>query len=130
LRRFLKKKRFFIIDQSSISQLSSAKRTIKEYNLETSQLAFTIGKKIDIYQTFPFIPYIQTTIYSEEMIEIFRRESDGDNESVEPSIASTNLSTSSNCSMYKYVPRCGYTIGNEEVLIVYNNKLKVKKYGG
>ncbi len=57
------------IDSPSIAQLSSAKNTIREFNLDKCQLAFTIGKKIIANNDVIYISYAFTTVFSEDMIE-------------------------------------------------------------
>jgi hypothetical protein len=106
------------------------KDTIKEYNLGRSQLAFTIGQKMNENDEFPFIVFSSTTTFSEEMNENTPKESDLINEPTESTSTRSTRSTSSTCRMYKYVPRHGFTEGNEEVLIFFTTKLRVEKYGG
>ncbi|CAF3931194.1 unnamed protein product [Rotaria sp. Silwood1] len=123
---------FIVFDSSnedSIPQLSSIKDTIKEFNLEKAQLAFTIGKKTIVNNNITYIVFKQTTIFSEEMIENISRESDVDNVSTESIIVRPRASSSSICRMYKYAPRNGFTDSYDEMLIFYTNKLKPRKYG-
>ncbi len=97
--------------------MSTPKDTIKEFNLDRPQLAFTLGRKTDGNLC---VFYTCTTQFSDE-IEITGRGSDSDRSHIpKPSI----------CQMYKYAPRNGYTDGNDEVLMFFTNKLKQNRYGG
>ncbi len=115
----------FILDTTS--QSSNAKDTIKEFHLDKAQLAFTIGQKIliDNNRTIGMIAYSSTTIFSDEIIEIVTRESH--KKCIKKNYHPSN---SSSCQVHTYAPRNGYTNGNDQVIIVFNNKLKPKKYGG
>ncbi|CAF0849512.1 unnamed protein product [Rotaria sordida] len=109
-----------------VPELTSGTKIVHEYNLKKTQLAFTIGRKINIDDRFPTILDSHLTIYSDEMMEDTEKETVEDTKSTE-SVAQSN-SPPPDCRMYKYAPRSGYTTGNEEVLIFYTNKLE-KKYG-
>ncbi|CAF4499200.1 unnamed protein product [Rotaria sp. Silwood2] len=119
---------FDSLDEDSSPQLSSAKDTIKEFNLEKAQLAFTIGKKTIEDNNITYIVCSQTTVFSEEMTENIR-ESDLVNAPTESTIVRPHSLISSDCRMYKYAPRSGFTDTNDEILIFYTNKLKPSKYG-
>ncbi|CAF4159896.1 unnamed protein product, partial [Rotaria sordida] len=109
-----------------VPELTSGKKIVHEYNLKKTQLAFTIGRKININDRFPRILDSHLTIYSDEMMEDTEKETVEDTKSTE-SVAQSN-SPPPDCRMYKYAPRSGYTTGNEEVLIFYTKKLE-NKYG-
>ena len=110
------------------AQCLSGKDAIREYNLDRAQLAFTIGKKTTSSDRFPLMIYVHTTIYSEEIVEKFRKPSD-DPHQVQ-SLCTQVSRSSTDCQMYKYAPRSGSASGNEEVLIVFDNTLRPDKYGG
>ncbi|UJR23123.1 hypothetical protein I4U23_026144 [Adineta vaga] len=110
--------------EQSTPQLSSVKLTIKEYNLDKAQIAFTVGKKINDNGIFSMILFSSTTVFSDEMSESTVRDVDPDNVPTE-----SNTNESAHCNMYKYTPRSGYQNANDEVLIFYTTKLKLKKYG-
>jgi hypothetical protein len=114
----------------STSQLSSVKETNKEFNLDICQLAFTIGEKTIRNGITTYIAYACTTAFSDEMSETVGRELDSDNAPTESTTRRSHSSKSSNCGVYKYAPRNGYTDSNDEVLIFLTNKLKPKRYGG
>jgi hypothetical protein len=115
---------------ASVAQPSSPKHTIKEFDLKKSQLAFTVGKKTLVEGIPTLIVFAYTTVFSDEMTETIRRDSDSDNAPTESTTVRSHSSKSSNCRMYKYAPRHGYADSNDEVLIFFTNKLRTKKYGG
>ena len=123
-------KKLFLLDNEFTAQLPSVKDTIKEFQLEKCQLAFTIGTKTIVDQTPTYIVFSQTTTFSEEMTENIGRESDLVNTSSGLTTVRSAISKPSFCRMYKYAPRTGYTDANDEILICYRNKLKPDKYGG
>ncbi|CAF3894940.1 unnamed protein product [Rotaria sordida] len=123
---------FLVFDspnEDSSPQLPSVKDTIKEFNLEKAQLAFTIGKKTMENNNVTFIVFNRTTVFSEEMAENISRESDLDDVPSVPTIVRSHPLSPSECRMYKYAPRSGFTDSNDEILIFYTSKLKLKKYG-
>ncbi|CAF1026866.1 unnamed protein product [Rotaria sordida] len=123
---------FLVFDspnEDSSPQLPSVKDTIKEFNLEKAQLAFTIGKKAMENNNVTFIVFNRTTVFSEEMPENISRESDLDDVPSVPTIVRSHPLSPSECRMYKYAPRSGFTDSNDEILIFYTSKLKLKKYG-
>jgi hypothetical protein len=108
--------------------LTNAKDTINEYNLDRSQLAFTIGKKI-INNGQIFISLDpSTTVFSEEMIEGAGKESDGDNDI--PSPNEKPIPSPPICRVYKYAPRYGFDGSQEDMVLFLTSKLEPKKYGG
>ncbi len=109
--------------------MSAAKDTIREFNLNKSQLAFTVCKKIIQDNTVTMITYAHTTIFSDELIDSVR-EVDPENSPTESSAVRSRSSGSSICRMHKYAPRKGSVNGNDEVLIFFTNKIKLGKYGG
>ncbi|CAF3337011.1 unnamed protein product [Rotaria sp. Silwood1] len=115
------------LQNNSFAQFSRAKDIIDEYNLDKSQLAFTVAKKVSTDGQTMFQLYPDTTVYSEEMVEGVDIESTVDN-SIHSTTAKTNSSTS-NCRVYKYAPKWGYDTSNEDMLIFLTNKLEPKKYG-
>jgi hypothetical protein len=116
------------IFNNSLPKLTCAKNITREYDLKKSQLAFTIGKKLNENDKFPTILYLDTTIFSEDMMENHKDEPDADNETES---SSTKSDASSHlCRMYRYAPRKGYTDEHEEVLIFYTGKIGVRTYGG
>ncbi len=108
----------------SIPQLTSVKDTIQEYNLDKSQLVFTVGRKIiDNNQIIP-----ATTVFSEEMIEGAAKEGDVDNDIQSPnerSVASPSL-----CRVYRYAPKYGFHESQEDMVIFLTTKPEPRKYGG
>ena len=96
--------------------MSAAKDTIREFNLNKAQLAFTVSKKVIENNGVTQISYAHTTIFSDELTEPVR--------DPEPS------PTPSICHMHKYAPRKGSVNGGDEVLIYFTNKIKRGKYGG
>ncbi len=111
----------------TLSQLSSPKDTIREFNLEKSQLAFTIAK-IDISdgQT-KIVSYPDTTAFSDEMIEGASNELDGDNDIQAPNASSRPSPPI--CRVYKYAPRYGFDTSSEDMVIFLTHKLEPKTYG-
>ncbi|CAF3462000.1 unnamed protein product [Rotaria sp. Silwood1] len=110
-----------------VPELTSGRKIVQEYNLKKTQLAFTIGRKINIEDKFPTILDLGLTIYSEEMVEDAEKEIVEDTRPTESVVQSH--SPPPDCRMYKYAPRYGYTTGKEEVLIFYTKKLEENKYG-
>jgi hypothetical protein len=102
--------------------------TIKEYNLDRSQLAFTLGKKTIINGQISMFLYPHTTVFSEEMEEYNEKKSDTDIET--ESLAEESNPLSSNRHIYKYAPRCGFIGKRDEMLVFLRNKLEPRKYGG
>ena len=120
-----------VLDEQSTPQLRTAKETIKEFNLEISQLTFTVGKKISNNGVPSLILFSSTTVFSDRMTENVTRDVDSDimsreSNTLEPSTSSLDAP----CHMYQYAPRYGYQDTNETVLIFYTSKLKPKIYGG
>ena len=120
-----------VLDEQSTPQLRTAKETIKEFNLEMSQLTFTVGKKVSNNGVPSLILFSSTTIFSDRMTERVTRDVDSDimsrdSNTLEPSKSSLDAP----CHMYQYAPRYGYQDTNETVLIFYTSKLKPKIYGG
>jgi len=120
----------FLIAQDSTPQLSSAKDTVREFNLDKAQLAFTIAQKIIGHDTISMALFSCTTVFSDTMIGHFKREFESDNAPSESTTVRSNSSRSPDCHVYKYAPRSVYQNSNDEVLIFYTSKLKPKKYGG
>ena len=73
---------------------------ITEYNLEKSQLAFTVAKKIIDNNQSAMLLYIDTTIFSDEMDENDEKQSDTETDTESSSEKQT--STGSNHYIYKY----------------------------
>lgn len=117
-----------VVGEQSTPQLASAKETIKEFNLEMSQLSFTVSQKLSNNGVSSLILFASTTIFSDKMIEYIIRDTDLDNTSQESNTSASTLDAS--CHMYKYAPQYGYQDTNESVLIFYTSKLKPKIYGG
>jgi hypothetical protein len=120
----------FLIAQDSTPQLSSAKDTVREFNLDKAQLAFTIAQKIIGNDTITMVLFSCTTVFSDTMIGHFRRELEPDNAPSESTTLRSHSSRSSDCHVYKYAPRHVHQNSNDEVLIFYTSKLRPKKYGG
>lgn len=121
---------YFLLDDNSSPQLASVKDTIKEYQLEKSQLAFTILNKVYINDAVTVIAYAHTTTFSEVMVENINRDPDANNSPSESTCLRSSSLKRPYCSVYKYAPRQGYADSNSEVLIFYRNKLKSDRYGG
>jgi hypothetical protein len=101
---------------------------VQEYNLEKSQLAFTLGKKLIINGQSSMLLYAHTTIYSEVMDEYDEKQSDTDTEPESSSTERLNLSPP-NRFIYKYAPRSGLVGNNDEMLVFLRSKLELRKYG-
>ena len=114
---------FLVVGASA--QVSSPKETNREFQLNQAQLAFTIAQKITENDRLSTNVYTNTTVYSDELVQITEKEPDerttSDRQSHRPSTTR---------QMYKYAPRHGYTEGNEDILIFYDDKLKPGKHGG
>ncbi|CAF4364653.1 unnamed protein product [Rotaria sp. Silwood2] len=110
-----------------VSELTSGRKIVQEYNLKRTQLAFTIGTKINVNDSFPTILNPHLTIYSEEMVEDAEKETVEDTKLTES--VTQPILPPPECPWYKYAPRCGYTTGEEEVLIFYKKKLEENTYG-
>jgi len=100
---------------------------IKEYNLEKSQLAFTVGKKILLNGESSMHVYSDTTIFSDQMDENNERQSETETDT--ESSGERPSSPSSNRYIYKYAPQSGIVGNNDEMLIFLKKKLEIKKYG-
>ncbi|CAF1022539.1 unnamed protein product [Adineta steineri] len=109
-------------------QLTCMRDTIKEFNLDKAQLAFTVGKKV-IDTTNTTIVYALTTIFSNEIIDTTSKELDFDNTPTESKTLRSHPPKLSECFMYKYAPRQGHRNSKDEVLIFYTNGLQLKTYG-
>lgn len=104
------------------------KDVITEYNLDHTQLAFTVGRQIWQDNQIMIELYPQTTVFSDEMIEGGSKDVDGDSEVPSPNekpIPSPPL-----WRIYKYAPRYGFDQSQEEMVIFLTNKPEPKKYGG
>ncbi|CAF1045541.1 unnamed protein product [Adineta ricciae] len=118
------------MNEQSTPQLTTAKETIKEFNLEISQLTFTVGKKVSNDGVPSLILFSSTTIFSDRMTEHVTRDVDSDIMSRESNtLESPTSALGTPCHMYQYAPRYGYQDTNETVLIFYTSKLKPKIYG-
>jgi len=111
----------------TIPQLSSPKETIREFNLEKSQLAFTIAKKVIQDGQTIIVSYPDTTVFSDEMIEGASNELDGDNDIQAPNASSRPSPPI--CCVYKYAPRYGFDTSSEDMVIFLTHKLEPKTYG-
>jgi hypothetical protein len=123
-------KYFSILDE--IPQPSHKKEidTIKEYNLEKSQLAFAVGKKILLNGQSLMHVYLDTTIFSDQMDEKDEKdEKQSDSETDTESSSEKLSSSSSDRYIYKYAPQSGIVGNNDEMLIFLKIKLEIKKYG-
>lgn len=109
-----------------LQQMASAKDTINKYNLEKSQLAFSIGQKN--MNTNNIVIYPDTTVYSEEMIEGVNKEVEGENSILSPN--DKPIPSPSDCRVYKYAPRYGFGESEEDMVIFLTSKLEPRKYGG
>ena len=103
------------LDALSTPQPSSPKDTIKEFNLDRLQLAFTLGQIRMINGIPTNIPFAATTVFSDDVLELTGRK---------PYIPKRSIS-----QIYKYLPQKGFTDGNDEVVIIFTNELKFKRYG-
>jgi hypothetical protein len=104
--------------------------TVKEYNLEKSQLAFTVGKKILVNGQSLMHVYSHTTIFSDQMDEKDEKdERQSDSETDTESSSEKLSSSSSDRYIYKYAPQSGISANNDEMLIFLKKKLERKKYG-
>ncbi|CAM4751722.1 unnamed protein product [Rotaria magnacalcarata] len=120
---------FNCLNNESSSQLLSIKDTIKEFNLEKAQLAISIGKKATNTNDTIWIIYHRTTVFSDELIQQFDKESYVDCTPSGLSSVRFNSPQESDCRVYKYAPKSGYADSNDEILIFYTNRLQPKKYG-
>lgn len=115
----------FLLGLEADKEVSSPKETNREYQLNRAQLAFTIAQKTTVNGSASWHIYTHTTVYSDELVQLVEKEAEGCASSERPS-RPRNITR----QVYKYAPRNGYTGGNEEVLIFYDDKLKPEKYGG
>ncbi|CAF1582930.1 unnamed protein product [Rotaria magnacalcarata] len=120
---------FNCLNNESSPQLLSIKDTIKEFNLEKAQLAISIGKKAANTDDTIWIIYHRTTVFSDELIEQFGKESYVDCTPSGSSSVRFNSAQESDCRVYKYAPKFCYADSNDEILIFYTNRLQRKKYG-
>ncbi|CAF4911203.1 unnamed protein product, partial [Rotaria magnacalcarata] len=120
---------FNCLNNESSSQLLSIKDTIKEFNLEKAQLAISIGKKAANTDDTIWIVYHRTTVFSDELIQQFGKESYVDCAPSGSSSVRFNSPQESDCRVYKYAPKFCYADSNDEILIFYTNRLQPKKYG-
>jgi hypothetical protein len=125
-----RKNDLFFIAQDSTPQLSSVKDTVREFNLDKAQLAFTIAEKIIGNDGITMALFTITTVFSDTLTDRVRRELESEDAPSESTTIRSNSSRSSNCQVYKYAPRHVHQNSNDEVLIFYTSKLKPKKYGG
>lgn len=110
------------------AQASSPKDTIRQYNLDKSQLAFTIGQKENPNEAFPSKIYTATTVYSDIMVKNTHK--DVDEQTTNSASAVENQSSTPQSTVYKYAPKSGSMNGNDEILIFFRKKLRIQKYGG
>ncbi len=115
------------LESMSLSQhwLKKEIDIIKEYNLDKSQLAFTLGKKVINNGQSTMVLYTDTTIFSEEMNEYNERYSDNETDT-----ESSSDKTTIDHFIYKYAPKSGSRETNDEMLVFLKKKLESKKYGG
>lgn len=106
---------------------SSAKAIIDEYQLNKSQLAFTLCRLNQ--QENQQLWTIVSTVFSQEMIEGDGKETNVDNDNSPPT-NDNNQSTTSDCRIYKYTPRCGFPREDQDMMIILTNKVEPRKYGG
>ena len=121
----------FVLENLSSSTQHSLNKEIdpvKEYNLDRSQLVFTLGKKVMHNGQLTMFVYANTAVFSEEMIEFDSRqvhvEMDTDIliKKVKPTVDDQ--------AVFDYAPRSGLGNSNEQMLISLNKKLDLRKYGG
>ena len=117
-------------DISSTPQLSSPKITIKEFQLDRFQLAFTLGKRETINDNLVKIPDVRTTVFSDELTEINRQRSQGDDKPMNLSLKKPMTLNFSHCQILKYFPRRGHIDGGDEIFIMFDSILRTSKYGG
>ena len=104
------------------------KDMINEYNLDHTQLAFTVGRQVPgDHQSKPDF-YPETTIFSEAMIEGGSNELDGDHDVQSPN--EKPISSRPLCRVYKYAPKYGFDQNEEDMMVLLTNKIEPKKYGG
>ncbi|CAF1582939.1 unnamed protein product [Rotaria magnacalcarata] len=115
---------FNCLNNESSPQLLSIKDTIKEFNLEKAQLAISIGKKAANTDDTIWIIYHRTTVFSDELIEQFGKESYVDCTPSGSSSVRFNSAQESDCRVYKYAPKFCYADSNDEILIFYTNRLQ------
>lgn len=102
---------------------------MKEYNLDRSQLVFTLGKKQILNGQLTMIVYANTTVFSEEMTEFDGRAIHVDIETDLPN--NKRLKTSiDDQAVFDYAPRSGLVNTNEQMLISLNKKIDFRKHGG
>lgn len=120
----------FHVDQIASSHYPLSKETdpVKEYNLDRSQLVFTLGKKQIQNGQSTMIVYANTAVFSEEMTEFDGRPI---HVNVEPDVPNKRLKTCiDDQAVFDYAPRSGLTNTNEQMLISLNKKLDFRKHGG
>ncbi|CAM2705369.1 unnamed protein product [Rotaria socialis] len=115
------------LQNSSVPQCSPSKDLNKEYNLDRSQLAFTVGRKMADNGRDTIELFLESTVFSEEMVE------GGDMESSIGSniqLSTVELDPTVNkCQVYKYAPKHGFDVSNEDMVIFLTRKLEPKKFG-
>ena len=104
------------------------KDMISQYNLDHSQLAFTVCRKVRENDQLNTYMFPATTVFSEEMIEGGEKNLDGDTEVRSPN--EKPLSSPPLCRVYKYAPKYGYDRREEEMVIFLTSKPEPRKYGG
>lgn len=116
------------LQNSSVPQCSSPKDLNKAYNLDRSQLAFTVARKITVNGQDMIQLITDSTVFSEEMVEGVDTESSIDN-NIKSSTVELNP-TINKCQVYKYAPKHGFDVSNEDMVIFLTCKLEPKKFGG
>lgn len=76
-----------------------------------------------------YIAFSTTTVFSDELVEKLGKGTEADTRN-EPRTGEHPPPLPSTCQMYKYAPSSGHANANDEVLIVFTNKLGTRKYGG
>lgn len=103
------------------------KEMISEYNLDHTQLAFTVARQVMANNQLMINLYPETTVFSEAMIEGGSKEIDGDQDVQSPN--EKPILSRPSCRVYKYAPKYGFDQNEEDVVVLLTNKVEPKKYG-
>jgi len=91
-------------------------------------LVFTVGRRIINNNQVSTELYPDTKVFSKEMVEGANNECEDDNDT--QSTSERPILSPPNCRLYKYAPRYGFDVSQEDMVISLTNKPEPKKYGG
>jgi hypothetical protein len=108
-------------------QKESVKETILEYQLDKSQLAFTIVERQIMDGQLVLAIFHETTAFSKEMIE---STSSPASKTIDQYMTDSAQTLDMNYRVDHYAPRYGFCTGNEEVIIIMKGEVGKKKTDG